>query len=168
MDVRPVIVREINHRANAPTCSQIRQAANFRRKKAREWRARFLVYSDAHYLKDRGDWHDAISEAQRPYPGTSSWLYSCSHSEGGWGRWVGYGGVPWSQSYEDSDGVGGNLQFRPSTFRGFIRHAIQDVQERGFRVPASAWSWRSTLGQALAGAWGYRHNMRHHWAGNGC
>jgi hypothetical protein len=60
------------------------------------------------------------------------------------------------------------MQFMPGTFSGFVRHAISDVRSRGFIVPESAWSWYSPLGQALAGAWGLRNGMRHHWAGHGC
>jgi hypothetical protein len=104
-------------------------------------------------------WSKAVDEVQRPYPGTQAWLMSCSASEGGWGRWV-----PNSQG----SGVGGWLQFMPGTWAGFYRHAVDDVRARGFRVPESSASWYSTLGQALAGAWGITHGMRHHWAGAGC
>jgi hypothetical protein len=104
-------------------------------------------------------WQRAVEEAQRPYPGTEGWLMSCSASEGGWGRWV-----PNSQG----SGVGGWLQYHPSTFSGFVRHAIADVRTRGFRVPSSATSWYSPLGQALAGGWAITHGMRHHWHGSGC
>jgi hypothetical protein len=113
-------------------------------------------------------WRMAVREVQRAYPGTDAWLLSCSASEGGWGRWVGYSGVPYSASLIDSDTVGGWLQFRPSTFSGFNRRAIEDVRSRGFIVPESASSWLSPLGQALAGAWGISNGMRSHWAGHGC
>jgi hypothetical protein len=117
------------------------------------------------YLRDfqmgpsRNAWQRAVREVQRPYPGTESWLLSCSASEGGWGRWV-----PNSQG----SGVGGWLQFMPGTWSGFYRHAVSDVTRRGFKVPGSSASWYSPLGQALAGAWGVTHGMRHHWVGAGC
>lgn len=113
-------------------------------------------------------WKRAVREVQAAYPGTESWLMSCSASEGGWGRWVGYSGVAFSSSLVASDTVGGWLQFRPSTYSGFIRHAIQDTRRRGFIVPDTAWSWLSPLGQALAGGWAITHGMRRHWAGSGC
>ena len=113
-------------------------------------------------------WVRAVREVQKVYPGTDSWLMSCSASEGGWGRWVGYSGVPFSQSLIDSDTVGGWLQFRPSTFSGMNRHAIEEVSSKGFRIPESASSWLSPLGQALAGGYAATHGMYHHWSGSGC
>ena len=104
-------------------------------------------------------WHRAVAQAQRPYPGTEAWLLSCSASEGGHGRWV-----PNSQG----SGVGGWLQFYPSTFYGFYERARSDVRKRGYRVPSSASSWYSPLGQALAGGWAITNGMRHHWVGSGC
>jgi hypothetical protein len=127
------------------------------RKHMRELAQRTLRDFDA----DPGNraWHRAVKEVQRAYPGTESWLMSCSASEGGHGRWV-----PNSQG----SGVGGWLQFMPGTWSGFFRHAHAEVSARGFRVPSSAASWYSPLGQALAGAWGITHGMRHHWVGAGC
>lgn len=104
-------------------------------------------------------WLRAVREVQVAYPGTESWLISCSASEGGHGRWV-----PNSQG----SGVGGWMQYMPGTFAGFFRHARDDVTSRGFTVPASASSWYSPLGQALAGGWAVMHGMKHHWAGSGC
>jgi hypothetical protein len=60
------------------------------------------------------------------------------------------------------------MQFYPSTFSGFVSAAIVDVEKRGYRVPSSARSWYSPLGQALAGGWAITHGMRHHWHGSGC
>ena len=104
-------------------------------------------------------WVRAVREVQKVYPGTDSWLMSCSASEGGWGRWVPNSG---------GSGVGGWLQFMPGTWSGFFRNAVADVRARGFIVAETAASWYSTLGQALAGAWGITHGMRHHWSGSGC
>jgi hypothetical protein len=104
-------------------------------------------------------WRRAVKEAQRAYPGTESWLLSCSASEGGWGRWV-----PNSQG----SGVGGWMQMYPSTFWRMWATAKADVTSRGFKVPASAASWYSPLGQALASAWGLTNGRRGEWAGSGC
>lgn len=149
----------------------------FERTRYEEW------YYD-HVLRDtpfgRGSraWHRAVREVQRVFPGTESWLLSCSAAEGGHGRWVGYGGQGYSASLRDSDTVGGPLQFRWSTFRGMFRHALDHVRERGFivpshlRDPSSDVTWRSALGQALAGGWArYTGNDDSHWSaswGNGC
>lgn len=104
-------------------------------------------------------WPRAVREAQRAFPGTEAWLLSCSASEGGWGRWV-----------PNSDGAspGGWLQFMPGTFWRMWATAHSDVRARGYRVPQSAASWYSPLGQALAGAWGLTNGRRHEWAGSGC
>lgn len=140
----------------------------------RAWRTRVkleaLTLRDFAFGPGRDAWQKAVREVQRPYPGTEGWLLSCSASEGGWGRWVGYGGAGFSYSLVENDTVGGNLQFRPSTFKGFYRHALDDVRSRGFRVVELDWlsGWRSALGQALAGGWGITHGMRSHWAGRGC
>lgn len=127
-----------------------------------------ITLSDFEVRSGNSAWRRAVREAQRPYPGTEGWLLSCSASEGGWGRWVGYSGVSYSPSLVESDTVGGWLQFRPSTFDSFIKHALQDVRRRGYIVPQSASSWLSPLGQALAGGWGATHGMHSHWAGHGC
>lgn len=119
-------------------------------------------------------WYRAVEEVQKVFPGTSSWLWSCSAAEGGHGRWVGYGGQPYSTRLRDSDTVGGPLQFRYSTFKGMFRHGAEYAQTRGWRVPLWDYTqaWRSALGQALAGGWArYTGNDAHHWYasfGNGC
>lgn len=121
--------------------------------------AEHLVLRDFVVADGNRAWHRSVAQAQRAYPGTTGWLLSCSSSEGGHGRWV-----PNSQG----SGVGGWLQFMPGTFRRMFTAAKADVQRRGFVVPASAASWYSPLGQALAGAWGVTHGRRHEWAGSGC
>lgn len=126
------------------------------------WRDRHQSCHDhkKHFmLRDHKWWRKAVREAQRPYPGTTSWLMSCSRSEGGWGRWV-----PNSQGA----GPGGWLQFKEGTFWRMYRAAHSDVRQRGYIVPKSAASWYSELGQALAGAWGVTHGRSHEWAGSGC
>ena len=117
----------------------------------------------------------AVHVAQRVFPGTESWLLSCSSAEGGHGRWVRYGGGGYYSGYEYTDAVGGPMQFRPSTFRGAYRRAIDYTQHKGFVIERQDWleAWLSPLGQALAA--GYLRNVdgssRWHWAAsisNGC
>jgi hypothetical protein len=139
---------------------------------AAEWqaRARSARRSLERWMRDRllrdfaahpgsHAWHRAVQEAQRAYPNTKGWLLSCSASEGGWGRWV-----PNSQG----SGVGGWMQMYPSTFWRMFSAAKHDLHKRGFRVPRSAASWYSPLGQALASAWGLTNGRRHEWHGAGC
>lgn len=114
-------------------------------------------------------WHKAVREVQRPFPGTESWLLSCSAAEGGHGRWVGYSGVHYSTWLRDSDTVGGPLQYRFSTFTGMFRHTADHVRSQGYRLPAhlqdNTKAWRSALGQALAGAWArFTGNDASHWS----
>lgn len=151
--------------ALTPACPHVRTAARIW--KSRAWVARQAAeyYATVRILRDfevtpgSSAWHRAVEETQRAYPGTENWLLSCSSSEGGHGRWV-----PNSQG----SGVGGWLQYYPSTFYGFYAQASKDIRSRGFRVPESASSWYSPLGQALAGGWAITHGMRHHWHGAGC
>ena len=137
----------------------------------RAYEARMLAIKWKYLLRDfavtpgNDAWRKAVAEVQKVYPGTDSWLLSCSDSEGGWGRWVGYGGVSYSPSYT---GVGGWLQFLPGTFWRMFDAANEDLAGRRFNVPASAASWTSALGQALAGAWGVTHGRKGEWSGYGC
>lgn len=133
---------------------------------AKRWRQKAIVHRQAwkrwmerRTLEEFSTWREAVHEAQRAYPGTESWLLSCSADEGGWGRWV-----------PNSDGFppGGWLQFYESTFWRMYWAAKAHAEARGFRIPHSAASWYSPLGQALAGAWGVTHGRRHEWAGSGC
>jgi hypothetical protein len=148
-----------------PIAACPRHQAHVLKRKARAWRLRAERYVERHTLRDfevrpnYSAWRAAVDEVQRAYPGTKAWLLSCSASEGGWGRFV------WNTQ---GSGCGGWLQFQPSTFVGFFARAEVDVRRRGFRVPRSASSLFSPLGQALAGAWGIENGMRHHWFGAGC
>lgn len=135
---------------------------------ARKWKVRRNGCADARerlLLRDfkvkpgQSAWLRAVQEVQAPYPGTASWLISCSSSEGGHGRWV-----PNSQG----SGVGGWMQMYPSTFWRMFKAALADVRSRGFVVPSSAASWFSPLGQALGSAWGLTHGRRGEWMGAGC
>lgn len=158
--------RPVGRKPNScPDAQYLADVWHSRSFEARELTERWLKEQAERTLQDyevtdgNNAWQRAVEEVQRAYPGTEGWLWSCSASEGGHGRWV-----PNSQG----SGVGGWLQFMPGTWSGFFRNALSDVTARGFRVPDAAASWYSPLGQALAGAWGITHGMRHHWAGSGC
>lgn len=130
--------------------------------KGRAWRARqaYTRWISSYYtLRPHRDWQRAVKEVQRAYPGTQSWLLSCSASEGAHGLWV---------PNRQGSGAGGWLQFMESTFWRMYGTALSDVTRRGFSVPASAASWYSPLGQALAGAWGVTNGRSHEWYGHGC
>lgn len=153
-------------RARKPrNCADARYLAKVARIRAHVSRVTYENWVAAHTLHDpevrpgNQAWHRAVQEAQRAYPGTRGWLLSCSASEGGWGRWV-----------PNSDGAppGGWLQFYESTFWRMWATAKVDVTRRGYRVPRSAHSWYSPLGQALAGAWGLTNGRRHEWSSSGC
>lgn len=137
--------------------------------------------SDFPFSPGNHAWHRSVSEVQRVFPGTESWLLSCSAAEGGHGRWVGYAGVSYSDGLRDSNTVGGPMQFRFGTFTGMWRRAVEHARERGFRIPSElrdrslagkTRAWRSGLGQALAAGWArYTGNDNSHWSaswGNGC
>ena len=141
------------------TCRWARYAAGEWAARARSARSSLERWLKTHTLAAHDTWREAVREAQKAYPGTDGWLLSCSSSEGGWGRWV-----PTSQG----SGVGGWLQMFPSTFWRMFSAARADVRARGFRVPKSAASWYSPLGQALGGAWAIRNGRRHEWVGHGC
>jgi hypothetical protein len=143
-------------------------------------RARSL--RDFAYEEGGRAWHRSVREAQKVYPGTDSWLMSCSDAEGGHGRWVGYAGVAYSTGLRDSNTVGGNMQFRFGTFVGMWRASYQHLRSRGYILPQHLrdWNsleglttaWRSALGQALAAGWArYTGNDNSHWSAswnNGC
>jgi hypothetical protein len=118
-----------------------------------------LTLRDFEVTSGNHAWLRAIEEAQKPYPNTAARLKSCSSTEGGWGRWV-----------PNSDGFppGGWMQMYESTFWRMWATAKADVTARGFRVPNSAASWYSPLGQALASAWGLTNGRRHEWSSRGC
>lgn len=122
----------------------------------RAWE-RYRTLRDFDVRPGYSGWQRAVDEVQKVYPGTKGWLLSCSASEGGWGRWV-----------LNSHGAGGWAQFLEPTFWRMFGAARADVTSRGFRVPASAASWRSPLGQALGAAWGVTNGRRHEWFGRGC
>lgn len=141
-------------------CAHAKYAASAWRAKARRARLSFGEWWRwIHTLREQRTWHAAVAHVQRPYPGTSGWLLSCSADEGGWGHWV-----------PNSDGgdPGGWLQFMPGTFTRMWEAAREDVIERGYKVERRLASWYSRTGQALAGAWGVTHGRAHEWEGAGC
>jgi hypothetical protein len=165
-----------------PIAACPRHQAHVLKRKARAWRLRAERWIEHRTLRDYAfrpgekAWLNAIREVQRVFPGTESWLISCSAAEGGHGRWVGYGGVSYSPWLRDSDTVGGPLQFRFSTFVGMFRRGVEFARERDFRIPRElrdlTAAWRSALGQAIAGGWArYTGNDDLHWSaswGRGC
>lgn len=102
-----------------------------------------------------GDWGTAVAIVQRIYPGTAGWLLRCSSGEGGHGGWVPYHayGNHYYAGYEKLDAVGGWMQFRPSTFYGYVRKAFSDARRRGFILDRTYESWLSPLGQAVTAAY---------------
>ena len=161
--------RDVRFLAASPSSTSCRYTLWLaHRWKARSWQARQAwerfqerryVLRDFEVTPGNSAWRKAVREAQGPFPGTESWLLSCSASEGGWGRWV-----PNSQG----SGVGGWMQMFPSTFWRMFSAAKADAEGRGYRVPSSAASWYSPIGQALGGAWAIQNGRRHEWVGAGC
>lgn len=144
---------------------------------ARLWRARTVFCEqerERRTLPALRDWVSAVRVAQRVYPGTESWLLSCSAAESSHGRWVYYGGDGW-EGGPRGDTVGGWMQFRPSTFYAYWPSALADTRRRGFIVPGMSGyygPWASPLGQALtAGYMRYNGLDGYHWSashGSGC
>jgi len=116
------------------------------------------------------------------FPGTESWLLSCSDAEG-YNRgaptaFVMYGGVPFNLSDYWANTVGGPLQFRRTTFQYMYAAGLKFLVGRGYHVPqhlrvhTTTTAFRSMLAQAIAGGWArYTGNDDSHWSaswGRGC
>lgn len=130
----------------------------------KEWlQARWIV-------REQGDWQRATHYVQRYFPGTESWLLSCSASEGGHGRWVTYGGGSDVQYALRNYVVGGWMQFKWPTFKGMYRHAVDHLRSQGYRLhllpdPDSVEGWLSPTAQALAAGWArYVGEDDSHWS----
>jgi len=127
-------------------------------------------------LPNPNDWQTSVRVVQRAFPGTESWLLSCSAAEGGHGRWVRYGGGSYYSGYEYTDAVGGWPQYRWSTFKGHYRHGLESLRSRGFVVhlppPEDVKAWLLPMGHAIAAGWArWSGNDDSHWSaswGNGC
>jgi len=164
MGAKPLL-RFLASKGSLP-CRRVLPAAKLWRSRAyrarialERFQERRYVLRDFEVVAGNRAWLRAVREAQGPFPGTEAWLLSCSASEGGHGRWV-----PNSQG----SGANGWLQFMEATFWRMFLAARADVERDGYRVPSSAASWYSPLGQALAGAWGVSNGRRHEWVGYGC
>jgi hypothetical protein len=114
-------------------------------------RSRELLATTSTYL-------GAVRYVER-YFGSQPFLHACPLSEGGYGAWV-------PNHY--GSGAGGWLQFMSGTFYGIIDEAISSARARGMRVPASARSWYSPLGQALAAVQMLADGRRGEWTGGTC
>lgn len=132
-------------------------------------------------LPTPNDWVTSVRVIQRVFPGTESWLLSCSGAEGGHGRFVVYGGGAYYPGAEHDktfhgDMVGGPMQYMWGTFRGHYRHGLDSLRARGFEVslPASTdvRAWLSPTAQAIAAGWArWSGNDNSHWSasfGRGC
>ena len=107
-----------------------------------------------HELPLINDWRTAVRYIQRIYPGTEGWLLGISDREGGWGRWVWYGGRTWNgyhvgNDFLGADTVGGWMQFRFSTFAPYYRGMVKDMRRRGFTLP----EWPDRGGPAIYQPW---------------
>lgn len=122
------------------------------------------------------DWQTSVRIVQRAFPGTDSWLLSCSGAEGGHSAWVTYGGGRYYAGFERTDIVGGPMQYRWSTFKGHYRHGLDSLRARGFRVdlpdPDDPAAFLSMTAQAIAAGWArWAGEDNSHWSaswGNGC
>lgn len=156
------------------------EASIWTKRELGETRAKLAKLADRR-LRAMGmyDWETAARYVQKVFPGTYEWLMSCSGGEGGHGAWVRYGGDPYYAGYELTDAVGGNLQFRPSTFYGYVDDAWAWAKAHGLSLPPMSvrWdrshigadavaAWLSPLAQAVTGAYmrGVVGNSHTHWA----
>ena len=111
-------------------------------------------------IPETHDWLTAVRVVQTAYPGSSSWLVSCSSGEGGHGQWV---------PNTNGSGAGGWMQYMSGTFWSDYHAAVFDLRSRGYVVPSDTASWYSPLGQAIAAGWAYGHDRPGgKWTGAGC
>lgn len=122
----------------------------------------------ARTIPNVGDWMTAVRLVQRFFPGSEGWLDSCSSSEGGHGGFVWLGNLPYPR-YGADDTPGGWMQYKWRTFWTDLRSALAHPALRGIRVPPSAISYSSPLGQAIAAGWAYFYSRPSgKWTGSGC
>ncbi len=115
--------------------------------------ARYLL---SLHLRRTNDWQIAARIVQRSWPGTESWLLSCSAHEGGHGVFV---------MNTQGSGAGGWLQYMESTFNYHYSSALTLARQNHLPVPPAGLGWTSPLAQAFAGGWGYSH-QRSAWSGD--
>lgn len=173
-------------------CAHARYRVEVWRARAAKARSAYLAYK--RWLAERtlrdfavrpgnDAWRKSVYEVQRVFPGTASWLLSCSGAEGGHGRWVIYGGRSYFPGAEYTYNghlpqVGGPMQFMWGTFKGMYRRGLEYVLSKGYLVPdairdhSNVRAWRSMLAQAIAAGWArYTGNDDSHWSaswGSGC
>ena len=121
--------------------------------RSRQKHARLRLYAR---LPMTNDWQTAVRIVQRSWPGTSSWLLSCSAAEGGHGGFV--------MNHQGS-GAGGWLQYMQSTFDYHYSSALSLARHEHRALPPAGLGWTSPLAQAFAGGWGYSY-QRAAWTGD--
>ena len=134
----------------------------YRRYVLRVWRERESTCADdlRAVLTANLNWWLATDYANKVFPGTRSWLISCSGSEGGHTSWV---------PNRQGSGAGGWLQFMSGTFYAYVFDAFSAARSRGYLVMRSWMNWLSPAGQAITGGymrWSGRDGS--HWVGSGC
>lgn len=152
----------------------------------RLWRLTLVTIRDFPYDGRSDPWPAAVREVQRVFPGSESWVLSCSDAEG-WGpgltRWIlfegkdYYPGAEHSRNWTGHMEVGGPGQYVYGTFVGHFRRGLEYLRHKGYRVPAhlrhpTVTAWRSATGQAIAMGAAFHLDLRgHHWSasyGRGC
>ena len=103
------------------------------------------------------DWVTATALADRIFPGTRSWLLSCSSGEGGHGRFV---------MNNQGSPAGGWMQFYASTYYRYSGSAYADARARGYLVDASTNDWHHPLGQAITASYAKTHGGGGNWDGH--
>lgn len=127
-------------------CAAVRRRAGEWREKAKS--ARELLMS--HYtIANTDNWVRAMRYAQKPFPGTRSWLEFISSRECR-ACWTTPGGF--ICNYQGS-GACGPMQFMSGTFYGYADDARAHLNARGYLVAREVWDWRNPLGQALTAAY---------------
>lgn len=159
--------------ADARYLAKVWTARSARARRAAEW------YLE-HYLKEtpydgrQDPWPENVREVQRVFPGSESWVLSCSDAEGwepGLTFWATYGWGRYYPGFEHEYVVGGPGQFKWPTFIGMYRRGLEYLVSRGYRVPVHLRDpgdvrvWQSPLAQAIAMGAAYHLGLRGgHWS----
>jgi hypothetical protein len=172
------ICKAVNVRASWRACQH---ATLMKRTRVELERTRRLLRMTLPYTED---FSTAVRVAQRPFPGTSWFLFGTADDESSRGHCVVYGGSPcyvgYAAGYDGrpnlrSGKVAGNLQYTPGTFAGHYRHALDSLRSRGFLTPdalptdpGSYAAWFHPMAQALAAGWAcWSDNADSHWSASG-
>lgn len=148
------------------TCNRARLEFRARRAELSAIDHRLAALEQRRLLATTSTYLGAVSYVEK-YFGPQPFLRECPKSEGGLGAWV-YIGHADHAVYGPSTTPGGWLQFMGGTFYGIIDRAIAEARARGMVVPATARSWFSPLGQALAGRTMIERGRRGEWTGGTC